>query len=122
MAGAAGRSGGSNRLSLEEHRLRNTYRADRHGHLTPTPVVGAVALADRKHVLAGLAPGPRRIASELLDSYGPWCPATLEVLRSYVHSCERLERLQAAPADDTRALHREVRCNLALLRNLELER
>jgi hypothetical protein len=81
-----------------------------------------VAPADRKRVLAGLAAGPRRIALSLLDAYGPWNAASLETLRAYALSCERLERLQAASADDTRAVHREVRCNLALLKALELER
>jgi hypothetical protein len=115
-------SGGQNALSLAAHQMRGTYRRDRHQHLTPAPVVGAVAAADRKRVLAGLGKGPRRIAAALLDSYGPWSAAALEVLRAFALSCERLERLQAAPAADTKELHREVRCNLALLKSLELER
>lgn len=31
MAGVKGRSGGHNRASAQEHRMRGTYRADRHG-------------------------------------------------------------------------------------------
>ena len=79
-------------------------------------------VADRRRVLAGLAAGPRRIAASLLTDYGPWSAAALETLRAYALSCERLEQLQQAPDDDTRALHREARCNLALLKSLELER
>jgi hypothetical protein len=72
MAGVAGKSGGHNRLSLEAHEPRGTFRRDRHSHLTPTtPFVGVVAPADRKRVLAGLSTGPRRIAVSLLDGYGP---------------------------------------------------
>ena len=108
MAGVAGKSGGCNKLSLEAHQARGTYRRDRHSHSTPTPVVGAVSAADRKRVLAGLAPVPRRVAAALLDAYGPWNSASLETLHAYVLSCGRLERLQAADqGDDTlRAISR----------------
>jgi hypothetical protein len=124
MAGVAKKSGGHNRLSLEEHQLRDTYRADRHAHLIPTPPVLPVARADRRRVLKGLSAGPRRIAVALLDSHGPWNAASLETLRAYALSCERLEQLQAvASADDHgRPVHREIRANLALLKALELER
>lgn len=115
-------SGGANALSVAAHQMRGTFRRDRHSKLATTPVVGAVGPADRKRVLAGLAAGPRRIAASLLTDYGPWSAATLETLRAYALSCERLEQLQQAPGDDTRALHREARCNLALLKSLELER
>ena len=50
MAGVARRSGGHNRIGLEAHQARGTFRRDRHAHLTAAPVVGAVVLADRKRV------------------------------------------------------------------------
>jgi hypothetical protein len=122
MAGVPGKSGGSNRLSLEAHQARGTFRKDRHAHLTTASPLPPVAAADRRRVLEGLAAGPRRIAAALMGSHGPWDAASLETLRAYVLSCARLERLQREPGDDTRALHRETRCNLALLKSLELER
>jgi len=122
MAGVAGKSGGHNRLSLEAHVARGTFRADRHAHLMPAAPVAPVPQADRRRVLEGLSAGPRRIAVSLLDAYGPWDAAHLETLRAYVLSCARLERLQREPGDDTRTLHRETRANLALLKALELER
>jgi hypothetical protein len=45
--------------------------------------------------------------------------ASVELLRAYVLSCARLEALQRTPSDDTRALHKEVRGNLQLLRELQ---
>src|SRR5918994_1843494 len=122
MAGVARRSGGHNKNNLEAHPARGTYRADRPAHLTATPAAGEVAPADRRRVLSGLAAGPRRIAVSLLEAYGPWDAASLELLRAYVLSCARLEGLQREPGDDTRALQREARCNLALLKSLALER
>ncbi len=122
MAGVAGKSGGHNRLSLEEHEARGTFRRDRHSRLIPASPVVPVRPADRRRVLQGLSTGPRRIAAALLDSHGPWDAASLETLRAYVLSCARLERLQREPGEDARALHREARCNLALLKSLELER
>ena len=90
--------------------------------MSPTPTVAPIARAERRRVLKGLSAEPRRIAVSLLDVYGPWDASSLTTLRAYALSCERLEQLQQAPGDDTRALHREARCNLALLKSLELER
>src|SRR5262245_18626851 len=43
VPGVKGRSGGHNRLSVEEHRFRGTFRPARHGTWTPGPAVdGAV--------------------------------------------------------------------------------
>ncbi len=57
----------------------------------------------------------------LLSDYDGWTVTKLETLRNYVLSCARLEALQQAPTDDTRGLHREIRCNSNLLRLLDLE-
>lgn len=37
MAGVKGRSGGSNRRSLEDHKRRGTFRDDKHGSLSVAP-------------------------------------------------------------------------------------
>ena len=120
MAGIPGRSGGANRVPTEQHLLRGTFRRDRHqvAATAPHPPIQAV---DRRRTLRGLRGEARRLADRLLSEYSGWDSATLEALRAYALSCERLERLQRTPADDTRALHREIRHNLALLKALSLE-
>jgi hypothetical protein len=55
----------------------------------------------------------------MLDEFADWTTPKLEVLRSYSLSCARVESLQHG--DDTRALHRELRANLNLLKALNLE-
>jgi hypothetical protein len=55
----------------------------------------------------------------MLDEFGDWTTPKLEVLRAYALSCGRLETLQQG--DDVRALHRELRANLNLLKALNLE-
>jgi hypothetical protein len=114
-------SGGHNRRSLEEHRLRGSYRPDRHRHLTEAPPVAILSASDRRRALAGLQGPARKLALRLLGEYSGWTAAKLEVLRSYVLSCARLGVLEKASSDDARALHREVRCNLNLLKALGFE-
>ena len=122
MSGVPGRSGGRNKLPLEIHRSRGTLRPAR--HLTPAPPVphATVSPEDRRRTLRGLPPGARRIAASLLSEYRGWDAASLEVLRSYVLSCERLSALHAEPGDDARAIHREIRANALLLKHLDLEK
>lgn len=120
MAGMPGRSGGHNRVSIEEHIRRGTFRPARHGGRVDPPEI-PVSEADRRRTLAGLSPEARRTASELLAAYSGWDAAGLATLRSYVLSLERLRRLEADPGDDAAALHREMRTTLNLLKALNLE-
>lgn len=120
MAGVPGRSGGWNRLSADEHVIRGTFRRDRHAAIDDRPAAPTSA-ADRRRTLQGLNPEARRMAAALVDTYEGWDAAALTTLRAYALSCERLAVLQAAAGEDTRALHREIRSNLALLRALNLE-
>ncbi len=69
-------SGGLNRLSVQEHRARGTFKAHRHGHLTVAPPALDVSPADRRRVLAGLNPSARRLAVQLLERFTGWTPAT----------------------------------------------
>lgn len=121
MAGMPGRSGGQNKRSLESHLLAGSYRPDRHAHLTVAEPPAKVSVANRRRTLEGLTGPARRLALRLLAEYSGWGPQKLETLRHYARSCERLEALQQGPSDDTRALHREIRANLNLLRSLNLE-
>jgi hypothetical protein len=68
-------------------------------------------------VLAGLGPEARRLASGLLDYFGPWDPAGLTTLRLFAQCVERL----GATTDDAER-RREIRVYLGLLRALQLER
>ena len=127
MAGIPGRSGGRNRLSIEEHELRGTLRPSRHlAHHFPNPAstlkppAPVLSTSDRRRALLGLSVPARRQAAQLLDDYEGWDAATLATLRAYVLSSERVEALQAA--SDTKTLHRELRINLQLLKALNLER
>ena len=121
MAGRPGRSGGGNALSLDEHLARGTFRADRHARLTLSPPPREMSAADTRRVLAGLPRPARALARRLLAEFSGWTPATLETLRAYVLSCDRLERLQHKAGTDPRDLHREIRGNLSLLREMRLE-
>ena len=70
--------------------------------------------------MKGLPVECRRVAGALLDAYGPWNAAHLQILRSFVLSIERVRLLEATgPANE---LHREMRCCLALLTALNLEK
>lgn len=89
MAGLPGRSGGWNRLSVEDHQLRGTYRKDRHGQAQEPPS-DSYSRADRRRLLIGLPRGARRLAIALLETFGGWDPASLATLRAYSLSCERL--------------------------------
>lgn len=120
MAGVAGRSGGANRVSIAEHLARGTYRPGRHAGRTDPPEV-RLTPGDRRRLLEGLPPEARRVAVGLLDQYGDWDSSSLSTLRSYAMSCARLRELEAAPGDDTRQLHREIRANVSLARLLNFE-
>ena len=120
MPGVPIRSGGSNRLTPQGHRLRGTFRPSRHAGRT-NPLPEAVSPAERRRTLEGLGPDARRIVSALLRVYSGWDAASLTALRSYALSCERLHLLEQTPTSDTRGLHREIRANLALLKSLNLE-
>lgn len=132
MAGTRGHSGGANRLTLTEHQARGTLRPARHAALlVPPPAAPPVSVADRRRVLAELPPVGRRLAVHLLDQYTDWDAAGLATLRSYALSTARLAALEAAQqaaeatgdtAFDAGPLYREIRANLALLKQLDLER
>jgi DNA-binding MarR family transcriptional regulator len=76
--------------------------------------------SDRRRTLAGLTDSARGLAVRLLSEYDGWNAAKLATLRNFVLSSARLEALQAQPNDDARAVHREARCALALLKALDL--
>lgn len=123
MPGTRGRSGGANKLPVEEHIRRNSFRPQRHLHLlsSPRPPVRQITAADRRRTLAGLPPGARRQAAALLDAFDGWDSATLSTLRAFVLSVARVEALQAAATVDVRMLHRELRIVVMLHKSLNVE-
>lgn len=114
-------SGGHNRLSIEEHKLRGTYRyQDRDRDGTPEGrSVEWVSPAMRRRALRGLPPEARRAAADILDSFGNWDLGSVATLRSYVLCLGRVAALEAAGAG--KELHAEARLALALRRGLGLE-
>ena len=123
MAGVRGRSGGANKLRLEQLQARNGFRPGRHMHLfsTPRPADLEITAADRRRTLAGLSPEARRRAVALLDTYQGWDSAGLANLRNLVLSLERLDDLQRAAPVDAKAVHRELRACGLLQKLLNLE-
>jgi hypothetical protein len=105
--------------SAAEHILAGTFRRDRHGASTAT--TAPVSATDRRRTLQGLTPGARRLAVQLLEGFTGWDASSLQTLRAYVLSCDRLEALQSTSTTDSQDLAREVRVNLGLLRALNLE-
>jgi hypothetical protein len=121
MAGQPGRSGGHNKVSVDDHLLRGTFRPYRHaGQSSPPPV--AVSDADRKFALQGLPRVARKIASRLLEQYTDWNMANLDHLRNFALSCARLRTLQAGDPAPSPELSRELRNNERLYKLLNLER
>lgn len=113
-------SGGGNRISAVEHQRRGTFRADRHAEPLPAEPakVQKVSSAARRRALAGLSPESRRIAGELMASFGNWDAGMLATLRSYVQSLERIAALEAS--NSAMGLHAELRLSIALRRVLDL--
>jgi hypothetical protein len=108
-------------MSVETHQMRGTYREDRHG-TAQKPTEDSYSASDRRRLLRGLPAPARRLAVSLLATYRGFDSTSLETLRAYVLSCDRLATLQTEPSADVRSLHKEIRANLALLKALELDR
>lgn len=119
MAGILGR-GGQNAVSIEEHQRRGTLRPARHLAARVTPAAPVCSDGDKAAALRGLNPSARALARQVLRQFSGWDAAGLRTLRSYALSCERLETLERDGAT-TPALEREIKCNLQLLRALNLE-
>jgi phage terminase small subunit len=107
MAGVKGRSGRP-RLSAEEHRLRGTYRADRHGPLSDEPAIDQAPAIDQPPKVVpprDLSAGERSYWSyfaPLLASARALTPADRDTLADYCRAC-------VAVNDRNRRLTRELR-------------
>ena len=117
-------SGGHNRLTIEEHKRRGTYRYQDRDRERAEAVASArrvepVSVADRRRVLKGLSREARRLAASLMADFGYWDGAALVTLRSYCLSCERLSALESG--GPSRELRAEARLNIALRKALALD-
>jgi hypothetical protein len=111
-----GRGSGARPVSVEEHLLRGTFRADR--HVRPTAAAPAViSAADRRRALGGLEPAARAVAARMLDAYGDWTEPGLVALRAFARTAARLERLHAE-GGDAAEIRREERLLLGLMKAL----
>lgn len=110
MAGVKGRSGRP-RLSAEEHRIRGTYRADRHGPLPDAPAPAPVeppqetseaahsrsAAVDEVEPPPGLSKAERKhwgYFAPLLAGARVLTPSDRETLSDYCRSCVAVEDRQ----------------------------
>jgi hypothetical protein len=120
MAGVPGRSGGANRLSLEEHLKRGTYTRSRHGHLKEEPAV-PLTPAVRRRTLRGLTGDARASVLCVLDEYTGWNAPALVTLRQWALAVMRIDALTAQGEYDREELRRELRMAVALFRALNLK-
>jgi hypothetical protein len=107
-------------LSIAAHIQRDTFRPDRHGSLRDVSAPEPVSESDRRRTLKGLRGDARKLADRMLSEFLDWDSASLELLRSYVLSVERIKRYE--DAGDVKELRKEVRTNDLLRKALALER
>jgi hypothetical protein len=101
MAGRKHRSGGHNRLSPEQHLLRNTWNVTRHG---PRPSSLALAAAPRVEpmpatLLVGLEARGRTFVTSCWESYNGWSPPKIELLHEAGRLLDALGSVRGRPAE-----------------------
>ena len=104
MSGRPGRSGGHNKLSVEQHRLRGTLNVTRHtprGALVPQAMPSSVPVPAT--LLDGLRERGRTFVSECWTGYGGWSPAHLVLLREAGLLIDELEQLRGEKASGARS-------------------
>lgn len=108
-------------MSPETHRVRGTWRADRHAVPAAGNVVAMpMAAAEIEPDVTGLGPAGRRLVADLLARSELTEPLESVLLTEAGHLADRLAALRAAgPPEDTRlelALQRQLAALLAALR------
>jgi hypothetical protein len=116
MAGRPGRSGGHNKLSVEEHLLRGTYNVTRHG---PRPAALTVAARSKpgavpEYVVIGLSGRGLAFVEATWNAYGDWTPQSLELLREAGFLLTQIEALRGQKGE--RAAQRLLLSALSALR------
>lgn len=115
MAGRPGRSGGHNKISVEEHLLRGTFNASRHARPAAL-VTAAIPRRDPppEAVTTGLSGRGFAFVNECWQTYTGWTPASLALLREAGSLLEQLESLRGQRGE--RAAQRLFLATLAALR------
>ena len=116
MAGRPGRSGGHNKISLEQHLKRGTFNRTRHG---PKPPLLATAGAPRVEavpacVTAGLSGPGLAFVTECWQQYGGWTAGSTVLLREAGMLVSQLEALRGQRGE--RPAQRLLLSTLAALR------
>jgi hypothetical protein len=132
MPGVRGRSGGSNRIPVQVHLAKGTFRPARHAarlaalsaqtgvlaKYRPAPVVPPLRAVDRPplpaSVLAGLGARGQAFARDCWDAYADWSPASLALLHEAGHLLDALEALRGQKGE--RAAQREFRAMVTALK------
>ena len=111
-------SGGANRKPVEMHVLHGTFRADRHTRPAAVNLSLALTRTQRRRLMDGLTDDAKLIVRSMLETFGDWDQASLDLLRALAVSLSRLREYEAAGNDDDR--RRETRTALSLRRALQL--
>ena len=116
MAGRPGRSGGHNRLSVEQHILRGTFNPTRHGSRPSPLAVGAVPRTAPvpPELVTGLVGRGKVFVAECWSTYEGWSPASLALLHEAGRLLDQLETVRGQPAE--RSAQRLLLATLAALR------
>ena len=119
MAGRPRRSGGHNRLSVEQHNLFvSTFSPTRHGAATALKVATRPTLPSPDHdaVAEGLSGRGLAFVQQCLGTYTGWTAPSLTLLREAGHLLNQVERLRGTPEE-----RRAQRMLLGVLAALHLE-
>jgi hypothetical protein len=99
MAGRKGRSG-RKPLSVEEHILRGTFRADRHGSTTTTAAGPPADPSTLARLGAGLADAGHALCAGMLHEFADWDSQSLAFLRAAAEAADRVAEYRALIARD----------------------
>lgn len=101
MAGRPGRSGRPKQFTVQDHILRGSYNATKHG---PKPSPITLALHPREDAIPatlidGLQPRGRRFVESCFARYEGWSPVSLELLYESGRLLDELATLRGKPGE-----------------------
>jgi hypothetical protein len=118
VSGRKGRSGGSNRISIDQHRLRGTYPRHAPARAGALTVTAAARVGDQlpSALIDGLADRGRAFVCDCFSSHSGWNAASMTLLHEAGVVIDSLESLRG-----TRGERPAQRTLLQLLNALRLE-
>jgi hypothetical protein len=99
MAGRPGRSGGHNRISVEDHIMRGTYNPTRHGHRAVLRFRATKLPASRAPAFEGLTGLGAAFVEGIYRDYEGWNSAGMVLLRMAGQLVSDLEELRGKPGE-----------------------